>query len=396
MEKILNNLISNDQKEDYNQQTDTILSILEKLCRIDVFKNEFIGLLITYGENTFFNISSHIVKKFIINFISQNIEAFYKQNFLYKFIKIYCADENPGVYDNTLILIFNMFKNEKYKSFLEENKFIIELILYFDSMNKNSIILIRELDLIIKYLNIGKENSKEVLEFLQKISSNFFNYDILTQLTLMDLLEKEISNENTISFVIKEINIFQKLGEGDDIDNQILRKCMYSLSKLYAKKMLNDDKLLKNLIVISTQYYNENKSETFFIISVIQNLFYNNEIFTFLTNPENNSQFNFLENILEIITEIFYNHDPKLKTQVLEIISLIGNFQIPSLAQEQFLKKLITKLYVWDYNKQPNSENELFQFIIDKLYKDFKLHDYEEYELQFLDTLLSKIYILIF
>ena len=102
---------------------------------------------------------------------------------------------------------------------------------------------------------------------------------------------------------------------------------MYCLSKFYAAKILNDITLLKNLLAISTQNVEENKNGNYFILTVILNLFHNRDIFTFLMDSNNNSQFNFLKNILEILILNFFNHDVKIKQQVLEDILFSLIFQ---------------------------------------------------------------------
>ena len=183
----------------------------------------------------------------------------------------------------------------------------------------------------------------------------------------------------------------EELSEGEDISDEILRKTMYCLSKFYAAKILNDITLLKNLLAISIQNVEENKNGNYFILTVILNLFHNRDIFTFLMDSNNNSQFNFLKNILEILILNFFNHDVKIKQQVLEIISIFTNFSMPSLSQEQFLKNFLSEMYVYQMGNKPLNETDTFSFFVDRLYKDFKTHDFDEFELQFLDTVLNMI-----
>jgi hypothetical protein len=289
-----------------------------------------------------------------------------------------------------------MYKNDIYKTFLEENNFIITLLSYLENIqNHQSIILIRELEIIISYLNILDEKAKNyplVFDYLKKLSSKFYSYDLLTQLTFLDVLEKTIQKEIIITSMLKEMNIFQQL---EVLNDQILRKFFYTLSKFYAMRMLNDKNNFKNLLSVSIQYFNDNKNEKYFIISVINNCFHNRDIFSFLMDSDNNIQFNFCENVIDVLVQHYYDHDPKIKSSILETISIIGNFSIPSLIQEQFMKRFLIYFYRYYNNKSPSNDNEMYQFFIQRLYKDFKTHDFEEYELQFLDTILSKISMLI-
>ena len=59
---------------------------------------------------------------------------------------------------------------------------------------------------------------------------------------------------------------------------------------------------------------------------------------------------------------------------------------------QNFVPTLAKKLWIlanFSVCKYPNNDNEMFTFFFDKLYKDFRTHDFEEYEFQFLETILS-------
>ena len=63
---------------------------------------------------------------------------------------------------------------------------------------------------------------------------------------------------------------------------------------------------------------------------------------------------------------------------------------MPSLS-EQFLKNFLSEMYVYQMGNKPLNETDTFSFFVDRLYKDFKTHDFDEFELQFLDTVLNII-----
>jgi hypothetical protein len=344
-------------------------------------------------ENIFL-IKSPLVKKYLVGFIKNNIEAFIKEDFLYRLLKIYLIDHNSGVYEQSLNLFVYILSN--YKEYVLSTKFMNSLILYMENLKgDDSIILIRELEIILKYLEIVREDP-EIEEYLKKISQGFFDYDLLTDLTFLDTIEKNVNDEKIVKIILSSINFFQLLALGQEISDEILRKMMFTLSKFYAAKILNEISTIKNFLGVSLQYYEENsskgKEDVYFIVSVILNTFHNRDIFNFLMDPNNNSQIDFLSKIIDIIVNTYYNPDPKVKQHVLEVISIIGNSEIPSVISEQFLKKILNKFYFYQFDKYPSSEVEAYAFLVDKLYKDFRTHDFEEYELQFLDTIQSKFF----
>jgi hypothetical protein len=267
------------------------------------------------------------------------------------------------------------------------------LIEYFENLKgEDAIILIRELEIILKYLEIVKDDI-QVENALKNISSKFIDYDLLTALTFLDTLEKNLKDEKIVGIVLSSINFFQLLSLGENISDEILRKMMFTMSKFYAGKILNDVNLIKNYLGVSLQNYEENtnKEDSYFIMSVILNTFHNRDIFNFLMDPNNNSQIDFQNKIIDILVKNYFNHDPKVKQHALEVFSIIGNFNLPSVIAEQFLKKFMSKFFFYEFDKYPGSDVEALAFFFDKLYKDFRTHDFEEYEQQFLDTTSSKL-----
>ncbi len=344
-----------------------------------------INLLVEDKHEEVYKISSPLVKKFLIDFVNKNLSIFISHQILFKLIKNYITDDNSGVYEKIVELIkiiLNKFK--------VETSFFTDIFKYLDFLKmKSSVLLIREVECLIIYLMLNKENS-EVENILRKICHGFFKLDLLTSLAFLETLEKNIDQENIANFILQEINFFQLLDES--VSNEVIRKMMYTISKLYAKKFITDSKLIKNFLGVSIQYYEENKYDSAFIISIIYNTFQNNEIFSFLMDPNNNTVLDFQANLIKIIVENYFNSDPKIKQQALEIFTIIGNFTLSSLVQEQFLKKVVLNFFHYDTDKVPTNENEAFTYFIEKFYKDFRTHDYEEYESIFLDTISSIIY----
>jgi hypothetical protein len=300
--------------------------------------------------------------------------------------KFYILDKNSGVYESTLELICHFLKYDK--TYALQVNFIESLLENLKKLN-NSVILVRGMETSLKILEIiNKEKNSE--NFIKAICSKFFELDTLTVLAILDILEKDLKDGYILNLIIKEINLFQLLSLGENVEAIILRKIMFTLSKLYANNILNDIILTKNFLGISLQYYEDNK-DNYFIMSVFLNTFHNKEIFNFLMDPNNNLQIDFQTSIIDILVQNFMNHDPKVKLYILEIISILGVSCNLSLLKEQFFKKLISRLYYCETEKVQNSEKDLFSFLLDRLYKDFKTHDYEEYEELFLGALLSNI-----
>ena len=197
-------------------------------------------------------------------------------------------------------------------------------------------------------MELLKLNSNDEIaeSFLRKLSASteFFHYDILTQLTFLDTIENKISESKFVSLILKEINFFQTLQQGTvEVSNVLLRKFLYTLSEFYGGKLISDaNYTTKNLFAISIQYHLDNYNENNFMISIFANAFHNHEIFAFLMDPTNNTQFDFLSNTIRILVENYYHTDPKIIEQILDILTIIGNFRVPSLIQEQFFLKFLT------------------------------------------------------
>jgi len=381
--------------EGYEENSDLILSIFEKLLKWPEIKNDFILVILSLSESeNILLIKSPNVKKYLIRFIAHNLNTFNNKNILYTLLKLYLLDENSGVYENSLKMLISLLQTEQGKVFAESHNWTENLLNYLEIMKENnSIILIRELEIVLELLKLNS-NDEIAESVLRKLSacSQFFNYDILTQLTFLDTIENKISESKFVSLILKEINFFQTLQQGTvEVTNVLLRKFLYTLSKFYGGKLISDTNTIKNLFAISIQYFVDNYNENNFIISIYTNTFHNHEIFVFLMDPNNNTQFDFLSNTIRILVENYYHTDPKIIEQILDILTIIGNFRVPSLIQEQFYVKFLRSFYFYEFNKNPIDDSESLKFFFNKLYKDFRTHDFEEYEQHFLDCIFSVI-----
>jgi hypothetical protein len=385
IEILLSYLVEFIENEEYSHMLDNVLSLIEKLAKWDYYKEHIRENLIKFSENDYiYFIKFHIIKKFIIHFIGDNIDMFYNNDMVYKMIKLYSIDENSGVYQNVVDLLFMI--NTRYPDHIVQKQVFRNIVNYIHDHNDNSIILIREVDMIIRYLN---QIDDDLIEGIFKtLSSKFYEYDKLTQLTLLDSLDL-IERERIANIFINEINLFAKLGSGEfNCQNELMRKIMYTYSKFYGKKFLKDN-VAKNTLAVGLQYFEDNKHENYFILSFLINIFHNRDIFTFLSNDENSIMFDFNQYIIFAIIDNYYSYEPDIKKHALELIAVVSNFTLPSLAQEQFIKRIFTSFYKYEFNNFPKDDTEAMKFFTDKLFKDFKTHDFLEYETKYLETLLS-------
>lgn len=270
-----------------------------------------------------------------------------------------------------------------------------ELTDCFDSINSSNYGL-NELDIIAKNYSEDERNfnfflTKHLMEkFLFKLCANFYDFDLLTQLNFFDLAEKTLNKHYLIKIFMKKLDFFNNMNkEEKDLSDEIIRKALYTYSKLYGKGALEskNDLIIKNILAIAIQYFKFNNFDSYFILTVLTNCFNNKFIFKFLVAEESNEKFDFFTEVVNIIVESCWNHNPDLKKLSLELLSLIANFDVPSLFQDIFLKRFLCFFYKYEFNKLPETEIFAYKFFIQKSYKDFKLHDYEDYEFTFLETI---------
>ena len=106
----------------------------------------------------------------------------------------------------------------------------------------------------------------------------------------------------------------------------------------------------------------------------------------------NNSQFDFLENINEIITENYINPEPKVKIQILEIFAKIfkinENVKYKDM-QIQYNNTLIKKIVLKYKGSIVKDEKDGMEKFSEIIYNDFKKRDIPDYEYPFLECILS-------
>ena len=383
-----------------------IISLINVLLKFKGFNELLINLILQEIHdninNNLFKIKSIEAKKYFLNIIKTEIKIFIKENnFLIKLFKLYFLDKNTGIYEQSIKFFIFLLKDENYSNEIKNENFINNIIDYLSSMilSNDSIYLIRKFEIILIFLNYDSNNIK-INNELDKMCNDFINYDLLTQLSFLETMEDDILIENTVILTNPMKNFFNGIYI-ENLDNQCLRKLLYTFSKLYASNLLNFEiKLIKNIICISVQYYNDNISTGMdFISKIILNIFHNKNIFDFLLNNENNIQFDFLENILNIINEIYSDPQPLGKINGLEIFSKIFEFKkndnlndlnafnnVNENNQIEFIKLLLKKI-----TKISNNDELALNKFNELLYSDFKKRDLPDYELAYLNCIYSML-----
>ena len=118
-------------------------------------------------------------------------------------------------------------------------------------------------------------------EGVENICKDFYQYDLLTQLTLLETMETNINDKEVLLLLNPNKNFYN-----DNImslDAQTMRKLLLTFSKFYARYLINDNeiKLLKNTLAISFQYYNDDKNVQF-MCYLLHNIFNNTHIYGFI------------------------------------------------------------------------------------------------------------------
>jgi len=310
-----------------------------------------------------------------------------------------------NVMEKSSILIIRIL--EIILNFIERLDFIEEKIYYFlsNSKNENEKIYIEciennnanlipaDLENDISFLICRKL----IFKYLFELLNIFYELDILTQLNFFDLAEKVLTKNFLIKLFVKKIDFFNHLNkENKGMSDYLTRKALYTYSKFYGKGALEykNNILVKNILANAIQFYKFNCFDNIFILTIFTNCFHNKQIYKFFSEEDakTDKQFDFLEEVICIILEICWDHNPDVQKLNLELLTLLGNFELPSHFQENFFKKFIFSFYKYEFNKVPENEIYAYKSFIQKLYKDFRLHDYEEYEFLFLETIYCKFF----
>lgn len=407
------------------------------------------------------------IKKFFVKYfkeiLSKKTSKIFAPGFenfeesLFNLLKVFLTDSDTGVYESIsdFLLSFYLEQNLFFEILTAKNQqnaqLITNLLDYLELIReKNSILIIRELELILNFIqklnfkeeklfyfisHLSKSESektlladcfentdtsalipaelendafflvakKMILVYLFRLLDLFYELDVLTQLNFFDLAEKILSKNFLVKIFIKRLDFFANLNnEEKNLSDEIIRKALYTYSKLYGKGALQqkNNLLIKNLLAISIQFFKFNNYDNYFILTVLTNCFHNKQIYNFLaaeeeekTQKQENSiqeKFDFTKEIVNVIIENCWNHNPEVQKLNLDLLALLGNFELPSLFQDIFLRKFLVAFYKYEYGVPPQNDIFAYKFFVQKLYKDFKLHDYEEYEYLFLEAIYCK------
>ena len=415
-----NDLIATLIVDDDDKKIDLLVSLFELLSKFEGFDDDLINLIIKQAEKNksdLFSIASEGGKKYFLKIIKLHSNKLINQPFINQFFKIYFMDKSSGVYSQTLQLIIYLMKNNLISAERLGN-LIQDLVEYFDSLiiKTDSLYLVRKFEIYLCFIDhiyknelLNKENNTtwiKLKEGIQKMCKDFYEYDILTQLTIMETMENNINDENVLLILNPNPNFFN--ANITSLDPQAMRKLLLTFSKFYARYLISDKeiKLLKNTLAISFQYYNDDKHIQF-MCYLLNNIFNNTHIYGFILDSANNSQFDFLNNIIEVMSSIFIINDPNVKVQIYETLEKVFDFGEDeteenkkqnsekivylgkqNLAQhKQFIILLLTEIIKktsFDDLVACKKDDEIKAKFVEYLYEHFKKNDLPDYELCFL------------
>ena len=416
-----NDLIVTLVVDEDEKKIDLLISLFDLLIKFKGFNDDIINLIINEGKkdkSNIFSIKTVNGKKYFLKMIKENAEKLINQPFINEFFKIYFMDKSAGVYSQTLKLVIYLIKNDLLS--IEKLSILIQdIIAYFNSiiLSKDSIYVVRKFEILLclidyTYKNelINKENNvtmTQLKESIENMCEEFYNYDLLTQLALLETMENNINDEDVLLMTKPIKNFFNE--NIMTLEPQSLRKLLFTFSKFYARYLLTDKeiKLLKNTLAISFQYYND-KKQIQFICPLLTNIFHNTHIYSFIMDSANNSQFDFLNNIIDIISSIFNMEDPNVKMLIFEVLEKIFDFGEDEEEEENSKDKKETVVYLGKQNlpmhKQfivlmmteiirkhsisdlanAKTDDEIKGKFVEYLYNHFKKNDLPDYELCFL------------
>ena len=403
------------------KKIDLLVSLFDILSKFKGFNDDLINIIIDEAKknkSNIFSIKSNNGKKYFIKVIKENSERLINQPFINEFFKLYFMDKSSGIYSSTLKLVIHLIKNNLIP--IENlSDLIQELIGYFNSiiLTKDSIYVVRKFEVLLCFIDytyknelINKENNTTMVklkESIENMCQDFYQYDLLTQLTILETMENNINDEDVLLMLNPNKNFFNE--NIMTLEQQSLRKLLFTFSKFYARNLLTDKeiKLLKNTLAISFQYYNDEK-QIQFICPLLTNIFNNTNIYAFIMDSANNSQFNFLNNILDVISSIFNMSDPNVRMLIFEVLERIFDFGEDEDEEEADKNKNENKIYLgkqnmpmhkqfiilllteiirqYSINDLANSktDDEIKGKFVEYLYNHFKKNDLPDYELSFL------------
>ena len=400
------------------KKIDLLVTLFDLLSKFKGFKDDLINLLkdeAKKDKSNIFSITSDTGKKYFIKIMKENAENLINEPFINEFFKIYFLDKSSGVYSSTLKLIIHLIKNnlipiEKLSALIQD------IIKYFDSLDltKDAIYVLRKFEILLCFIDytyknelLNKENSTTMVALKESINNmchDFYQYDLLTQLTILETMENDINDEEVLLMLNPNSNFFNEKIMA--LEQQALRKLLFTFSKFYARYLITDKeiKLLKNTLAISFQYYNDEK-QIQFICPLLTNIFNNTHIYAFIMDSANNTQFDFLNNIIEIISSIFNMSDPNFKVLIFEVLEKIFDFgddedeenkkenKIQYLGKQnismhkQFIMFLLTEIvrkHSVDDLVKAKTDDQIKGVFVEYIYDHLKRNDLPDYELSFL------------
>ena len=408
--------------DDDEKKIDLLVSLLELLAKFEGFNDDLINLILKQSQikkSNLFSIVTDGGKKYFLKIIKTHSNKFINQPFINEFFKIYFMDKSSGVYTQTLQLIIYLMKNDLITAERLGN-LIQDLVEYFDALmiKSHSIFLVRKFEIYLCFIDhiyknelLNKENNTTWIKLkdgIQNICKDFYTYDLLTQLAILETMESNINDTKILLLLNPNKNFFNE--NIMSLDAQTMRKLLLSFSKFYARYLITDNeiKLLKNTLAISFQYYNDDKHIQF-MCYLLNNIFNNTHIYGFIMNKTNNNTFDFLNNTIEVMSSIFIINDPNIKCQIYEALEKVFDFgdgesdkeepdkkkpdKIPYLGKQnisehkQFIILLLTEIIKktsLDDLVKCKTDDEIKGKFMEYLYNDFKKNDLPDYELCYL------------
>ena len=233
--------------DDDEKKIDLLVSLLELLAKFEGFNDDLINLILKQSQikkSNLFSIVTDGGKKYFLKIIKTHSNKFINQPFINEFFKIYFMDKSSGVYTQTLQLIIYLMKNDLITAERLGN-LIQDLVEYFDALmiKSHSIFLVRKFEIYLCFIDhiyknelLNKENNTTWIKLkdgIQNICKDFYTYDLLTQLAILETMESNINDTKILLLLNPNKNFFNE--NIMSLDAQTMRKLLLSFSKFYAR-----------------------------------------------------------------------------------------------------------------------------------------------------------------
>ena len=239
--------------DDDEKKIDLLVSLLELLAKFEGFNDDLINLILKQSQikkSNLFSIVTDGGKKYFLKIIKTHSNKFINQPFINEFFKIYFMDKSSGVYTQTLQLIIYLMKNDLITAERLGN-LIQDLVEYFDALmiKSHSIFLVRKFEIYLCFIDhiyknelLNKENNTTWIKLkdgIQNICKDFYTYDLLTQLAILETMESNINDTKILLLLNPNKNFFNE--NIMSLDAQTMRKLLLSFSKFYARYLITDN-----------------------------------------------------------------------------------------------------------------------------------------------------------